>query len=177
MLTLFFGSLYIYLKNKVITEMSNKLYNETNFKQTNGTNFYEDNDDFDLKCSLEAIKLIDFEQLEDKHCTDVLHLIIENETSFDFEEVEITIKLLARVYDFLIQSTQNHHECIAIVFYESISIDFYTMISIVINDVVEFLLSNKYDITFDKIVFASFNNVKILQNVLENTKFINNRFV
>ena len=154
--------------------MSNKLYDD---KQTNCACFHEDTGEFDLKCSLEAIKLIDFEQLEDKNCKDVLHLIVENETSSDFEEVEITIKLIARVYDFLIQSTQSHHECIAIVFYESILIDFYTMISILINDVVEFLLSNKFDVTFNKIVFASFNNVKMLQNVLESIKSSNNRFV
>lgn len=149
------------------------------------TSDLQENSELDLKCSLEAIKLNDLDQLDYKNFNEVLHLIVENgdssgvSTDFDIEEeeVEIAVRLLASVYDFLTRSTQNHHECIAIVFYESNLINFYTMISFVINDVVEFLLSNKFDITFNKIVFASFNHIKILENVLESTKSSNNRFV
>ena len=152
-------------------------------KQT--TDLPENNDELDLKCSLEAIKLNDLDQLENKNFNEVLHLIVENgdssgissESDIEEEEVEIAVRLLASVYDFLIQSTQSHHECIAIVFYDSNLINFYTMISFVINDVVEFLLSNKFDVTFNKIVFASFNHIKMLENVLESTKSSNNRFV
>ena len=154
-------------------------------KQTTDLKEQENTDELDLKCSLEAIKLNDLDQLENKNFNEVLHLIVENgdssgissESDIEEEEVEIAVRLLASVYDFLIQSTQSHHECIAIVFYESNLINFYTMISFVINDVFEFLLSNKFDVTFNKIVFASFNHIQMLENVLESTKSSNNRFV